>query len=408
MNTWDTFVTGFDPDHLPAFWAGVLYALAVYLIWLLRRPAPRAPLPDRIAGHLLADSAAIHLALPIGHHDDATLTVLFLASGAVYGWLGWRAITGRRYRVASAILIVATLAAYLKVVGGGGEGADQVGIITALLELVALGICLTPARRAPVRQTFGAIAFVLTVVVSGGAIWATSLATHLATESEATVAAADDHGGARAGVAAGPAHDHGGTADGHQHSGSRAQAGVIMRPVENPEPTAAQQAAAVALADRTRASLARYTDIRSALAAGYRPGPERSGLRVHLENKAFQRDGRILDPDRPELLMYAIADGRATLLGAVFQMPRAGEPGPAPGGPLTQWHAHDVCLTLLPPGLTVVSAYGTCPLLSVSVTIGEMMHVWTIDHPGGPFNDDAPDSWIRAYNLAHGIRFAWG
>jgi hypothetical protein len=312
------------------------------------------------------------------------LTVLFLLSGVAYGWLGWRALAGRRYKTLSALLIVATLIAYVSVVTGGGEGADQVGIVTALLELVALGVCLTPSSGRGARAAFGGIAFVMCVVVSGATIWATSFATHEAAASAA-----------------------GGVHEGHEHGGGRAQAGVIMRPLESTTPTAAQVAAAAELAARTQRALSQFTDIRAALAAGYRPSMARTGARVHLENKAYQKDGRVLDPQHPEMLMYSIVDGRATLLGAVFQMPRAGEPGPTPGGPITQWHAHDVCLTLLPPGLTVVSAYGTCPLLSVSLTIGEMMHVWTVDHPGGPYNDDVPDTWIRGYNGTHGVPFSW-
>jgi hypothetical protein len=385
VSTLQTFFAGIDPDHVPALLAGLLYAVVATATSLVRRGSgavSNVPLSDRVAGRLLMDSAVIHVALPIGHHDDPTLTVLFLLSAVAYGWLGWFALVGRRYKTASALLIAATLIAYIDVVATGGEGADQVGIVTALLELAALGICLTPSRARGPRMAFGGIAFVTCVVVSGVAIWATSFATH---------------------VSAGVADGH----EAHQHSGSRAQAAVIMRPLESSTPTASQTSEAKALASRTRTSLARFTDIRDAIAAGYRPSFVRTGARVHLENPAYQKDGHVLDPQRPEMLMYAIVDGRAALLGAVFQMPRAGQPGPTPGGPITQWHAHDVCLTLFPPGMTVMSAYGTCPLLSISVTVAEMMHVWTVDHPGGPYNDDVPDGWIRAYADAHGVPFSW-
>lgn len=386
MTTMQTFFAGLDPDHIPGLLAGVLLALLAPLTRLWRRSGtrPAVPVSDRFAGWLLADSAAIHLALPIGHHDDPVLTFLFLASGVAYGVLGWRAIVGGRYRTPSALLIIATLIAYIDVVATGGEGADQVGIVTALLEIVALGICLVPRGPAPVRRTLGSALFVLTVVASGAALWVTSFATHA---SQSTT-----------------------TADGvpaHNHGADRAQAGVIMAPVDDPVPTAAQVQAAAVLAAQTKDDLAKYTDIHAAIAAGYTASLSRTGLRVHLENKAYGKDGRILDPQYPEMLMYAIADGKATLLSAVYQMPYAGQPGPIPGGPLTRWHAHDLCMTLLPPGYTVVDVYGSCPLLSISVTVPEMMHVWVVDHPGGPYNDDVPDSWIRAFNLAHGLPFEW-
>jgi hypothetical protein len=42
------------------------------------------------------------------------------------------------------------------------------------------------------------------------------------------------------------------------------------------------------------------------------------------QNKA-NMNGHILDPTHPQELVYAITDGRATLLGALFQMsPRTG------------------------------------------------------------------------------------
>jgi len=195
--------------------------------------------------------------------------------------------------------------------------------------------------------------------------------------------------------------------EGHEGYAARAQAGVLMLPVSADPPTAQQQRAAADLAARTRTSLARYTDIRAALAAGYRPTLARTGLSVHLEDKAAERDGRVLDPDRPELLMYAIADGRATLLSAVYTLPRAGQPGPTPGGPLTRWHAHNGCLSLLPPGFSVVDAYGGCPALSVQVTLPVMMHVWVVDNPGGPYADQVPEAWTRAFNADHGVPFRW-
>ncbi|HEY1485871.1 MAG TPA: hypothetical protein VGF84_07190, partial [Micromonosporaceae bacterium] len=212
MTTWQVFANGFDPDHLPALFAGILYALVVAGISYGRRVRSTVPAADRLAGHLLGDSAAIHLALPIGHHDDPVLTFLFLASGVVYGVLGWRAIVGGRYRAASAVLLVATLIAYIDVVGTGGEGADQVGILTAVLEVVTLGICLVPRAHAPVRRTFGSIAFVLAVVLTGGGIWIASFA-H-ASDSSSTLAVAAGH-----------------------HDADRGQAGMIMAPAADHSPT---------------------------------------------------------------------------------------------------------------------------------------------------------------------------
>ena len=101
--------------------------------------------------------------------------------------------------------------------------------------------------------------------------------------------------------------------------------------------------------------------------------------------------------------MYAAENGRILLLGVMYQMPRAGVPGPAVGGSATRWHTHNVCFTLLPPGFGVVSPYGTCPFTSYTVTPGEMMHVWTVDPPGGPYVEHLNDSWVRALLARDGL-----
>jgi hypothetical protein len=96
------------------------------------------------------------------------------------------------------------------------------------------------------------------------------------------------------------------------------------------------------------------------------------------------------------MLVYAFGAGRGVLLGVVYQMPVAGADGPAVGGSTTRWHAHNVCVGLLPPGFGPVSPYGGCPYLTASVTIAQMMHVWVVDPPGGPYAEHLDDAWVRA------------
>jgi hypothetical protein len=402
MNAWQTFATGIDPAHIPALCAALLLPILVTADRARRRhrepplalvapprtrqgpppgPAPASTgagtgVGGRVGGWLLGVSAAVHVGLPFGHHDDPALVAGFLGSGGLYGVLAVRAYTGRRWRGAAVPLILATLAAYLWVLAKGGEEPDQVGIATALVELVALGLCLVPGEpRRRLARLGGGVAFGLSIVVFGAATWVLALVGH------------GEHGE-------------------HGHA-ARAQAGVVMTPVAEGEPTPAELGAAADLAGRTKAALRRYTDIKVALAAGFRPTLSRTGFSVHLENKAYSRDGRVLDPEHPEELMYAIADGQATLLSAVYTMPYAGRPAPAPGGPLTRWHAHNACVSLLPPGIALVDPFGGCPALSLSVTVPQMMHVWVVDNPGGPYAESVPDAWTRAFNRAHGVPFRW-
>jgi hypothetical protein len=379
VNPAQIFLAGIDPDHVPA----LLAPLALLFFPLLRKGS--VDVSTRTFAWLMAVSAAVHIALPLGHHDNLVLAVAFLGSGAAYGVLAYRALTGRRYKTLSVLLILAMLVAYLSVVLSGNEGPDQVGIATALVELVALGLCLVPAEpKKTARKAVGGTAFVLTIIVTGTITWIGALAQHAA---------------ANAGVANHAGHEHG--------TGARAQAGVLMANQTEAVPTPDEVRGAVELVARTKAGLVRYTDIRAALAAGYRPTLTRTGYSVHLENKAYTNDGAILDAQRPEELMYAIADGKATLLSAVYTVPYAGKPAPTPGGPLTHWHSHNICLTVLPPGFTIVDAYGTCPPFAVKTAMPLMMHVWVVDNPGGPYTDGESDAWTRAFNQAHGIPFHW-
>jgi hypothetical protein len=425
VSEWELLVTGIAPEHVPALVAAILLpALVLGYRRLAGRtrevgvilhddaPAPITPpvparpaLPvnDRVAAWLMGIAAIVHLALPLGHHDEAWLTVAFLADGVAFGALALRATAGRRWRVAGALLVPATLVGYLVVLGTGGEEPDQVGIATAMVELAVFGLCLvpaprpvrrpTPARVARVARVFGGTGLVVFTLVFGAITWGLSFAAH----ADPVAGNADPTAG-QAG--------HAGHGHGEAHA-ARAQAGVLMTQVSSDPPTAEQERGAAELAGSTRTALRRYTDIHAALAAGYRPTLIRTGYSVHLENRAFGRDGRTLDPDRPETLMYAIADGRATLLSAVYTMPRAGQAGPAPGGPLTRWHSHNACVSLLPPGFSVVDAYGGCPAFSVQVTIPVMMHVWVVDNPGGPYADHVPDTWTKVFNDTHGVAFHW-
>ena len=400
MSAVDAFWIGIAPMHRPAFFAVLVLPLAVFVVRRLR-PAPPSsvrPGPVRVvAAWLLGIAAVVHLALPLGHFDGPVLTMAFLGSGAAYAWLAVRAYEGRSWRLFSGLLLAATLVAYLVVTGTGGEEPDQVGIATALVELTALGLCLVPAREPgrPRRlaRAAGSAATIGTTFVVGTVIWVGSFIAHAATEAPATA----DPQAAVGGVA--HTGDH---AEEHAHA-ARAQAGVIMRPSGGHHPTVEQAAAADALAVATKAAMAPYTTLEAALAAGYvlpKPG---TGPDVHMDNPAYKKDGRMLDPQRPETLVFAIEDGRATLLGVVYVMERAGRAGPEPGGPITRWHAHNICLTALPPGFGIVTPFGSCPALSVNVTTPEMMHVWVVDPPAGPFAEGLDKTWVRAYHAEHGL-----
>ena len=159
-----------------------------------------------------------------------------------------------------------------------------------------------------------------------------------------------------------------------------------------------QVSAARLLLEATRAAIARYADPAVAARDGYAVDGI-AGLDSHASNEAYEHDDRVLDPERPESLVYAMGTHGPILLGAMFQMPGFGEVGPAVGGPLTVWHGHEqICFSLVPPGLTgIVSPLGGCPVGSLSMprTV-EMMHVWTVPGAPQPFGD-LDDAWRDAY-----------
>jgi hypothetical protein len=431
VNPLESLLAGIAPEHAPALVAGFVAAL-----WLGTLRSPTRSVPARWATALLGVTAAVHLALPLYPHHGAVINAGFVAAGVGYAALARQAHLGRRWRLGAGALVTANLLGYL-VVLARGEEADQVGVATALVELAILGLATTSARPAraglammpaelatrPTALTTtpagpaglatrptalatgpaglatvprrpgalarfaGASATAALTLVVGIAVWVTSFAAHAHQRDDAAEAA-----------------------PGHHHHDGRTQAGVLMRPLgEAHYATAGDQATADDLAARTRAATARYADLNAALAAGYRaPLTGLHGTDVHLENPAFKSDGVALDPQRPEMLVYAVDGGRATLLGVVYVMDRAGVPGPQPGGPVTRWHAHNLCLTALPPGIGVVSPYGSCPAFSIAVASPEMMHVWVVDGPQDAFAEGLDATWVKAFNAQHGLPWPHG
>lgn len=135
--------------------------------------------------------------------------------------------------------------------------------------------------------------------------------------------------------------------------------------------SAAQRAAATELLDRTKAATMKYNDLATAKAAGFdvkaqlaskqrqkpaiakriqqidsgtatRQGAPAKMLMLHVPNTSFSNDGKLLDPNAPETLMYGYqGDGTWTVMGVMYKANEAYPRAPAvPGGPITRWHSH--------------------------------------------------------------------
>lgn len=145
--------------------------------------------------------------------------------------------------------------------------------------------------------------------------------------------------------------------------------------------TKAQRRAATTLLARVRRATARWNNVGVAAASGFathRPrraaGDDAVGY-LHAEHRLYSADNRILDPSRPESLIYATEPGRSPkLVGAMFSVPR-GVLGPTPGGAIDRWHSHLVCVSGLKRGLAPL-ANGRCAAGSTKTQGSEMLHVW--------------------------------
>ena len=349
------------PDHAIGLYAGLL-ALPLALIAIRLRPGRRG-VPGTVLGAsvLMAMSGAIHLALISTHVTEPLTSWLFLANGAGYIALSF-AFTWRWWRLASASLLIATLIGYLIWIAIGLDSPDQVALATKLLELTALGLVLVPTRGEPrARRTWRwaslGVAVPLLTLVATTTIWIVDLARPDAQ---------------------------------HSHAGAVLQA-------TNDAATPEQVAAAAQLYSETKAAILPYQDWHKALAAGYRPGQDLGGS-SHWMNQRYVDAGYVMDPYRPQGLVYANSRHGPVLLGAMFQMKHIGQFGPDPGGPLTAWHQHEnICVTPLFFEFSLMTSFATCPLGAIDISASPMLHVWIVDNPkGGPFAVDIDPQVVKS------------
>jgi len=101
---------------------------------------------------------------------------------------------------------------------------------------------------------------------------------------------------------------------------------------------------------------------------------------THWIKPEYIDDGHILNPDKPECLMYyKQRNGTMVFVGVMYLMDKVGQHGEQIGGNLTTWHYH-------------VKRSGEHS--------AEMLHVWTIDHPHGRHATamGIPQNFIDALN----------
>jgi hypothetical protein len=160
--------------------------------------------------------------------------------------------------------------------------------------------------------------------------------------------------------------------------------------------TEGQRKEAVRILVETSNAVRAFRDPKAAAAAGYdvrearrQPGDRSVGW-LHAESRRYSNDRAYLDPQHPEVLIYANPpnDRPLRLVGVMFSVPR-GVKGPTPGGPVTRWHNHRVCMQGDKRGLAPRHD-GSCPPGSVARHGSEMMHLWFTHDLRGAYAIHAP------------------
>jgi hypothetical protein len=197
----------------------------------------------------------------------------------------------------------------------------------------------------------------------------------------------DDHGG-------GGGDDHGGGGgDDHGAGGSHS-----IPPRLNHPPTPAQQAAADKLIrDNKTTNASRFATTAQARAAGFISiGDEMSGV-THYEHPAWRRDGRELDVNYPEALVYKTATGRLQTVMYILEPGKNMNNVPDIAGNLTVWHGHnELCWKSENPDspdyLHLAAGFVRNGKCSNGYFRFEppMLHVWVVDNPCGPFAGTDP------------------
>jgi hypothetical protein len=270
------------------------------------------------------------------------------------------------------------------------EGLDTAGdpsradVIAAALALVAV----VGSALAILRPRLGLGRHTVLLAVAGIACVA------LGTVGMAAAGDPDHHGSGEA--ADGHAHGDDAAAGDHGDGHVEAQPFDPALPIDlsgTPGVTPEQQAAAENMISASLISLPHWEDYRVAEAEGFSSIGDGATGSEHFINWEYAADDDVLNPARPESLMYDTTGGGRRLVAAMYMT----EPGlpltdvPEFGGALTQWHIHDNLCFFNPPDGTGARVGGVippdqdCPDGLFRFPATPMIHVWITSHPCGPF-----------------------
>lgn len=375
-----------------------------------------------VAALASSGAGAIHAAA-IGAHSDhhqAVLTFTVVAAAQIGFGVVALMHPRRLFAFALAAANVAFFAAWLLAKTNGIsfiDGLEQVepvqladGIAAALATIAVLAAVValvSGLRSIHVWHSTLAMSAALTALVAVPGMVAAGSHTHAAGS-----AASHTHGtvAATAGAADPTA--------GHTHASSA----IASKPYDPTKPidlggvpgvTPEQQARAENLIAITLIRLPQFSDPAKAVAAGFRSIGDAVTGDEHYINLDYFHDGRVLDPDHPESLVYEPdGAGGKKLVAAMFMLETGQTLADVPdvGGKLTQWHIHNnLCFTTSAIVAGITAPGGSCPAPLVKGPDTPMIHVWIRPHPCGPFaalegigGGQIADGQSRLCDHAHG------
>jgi hypothetical protein len=347
-------------------------------------------------------AAAIHFAVVSEHWDEWRLAGLFFG---VLAWVQviWAvAVLQTRSRLVLVLGILGQLGVVVLWVvsrtsglpfgpqAGQPETAGRIDEICCVVELVAAaGAALLLVHRVSAARLRRPVA------LAGAGILIVAMAGATTASLIPSVGGGHEHAAAGSELPAG--HTHGAAVQGdvpagwitgcHIHAGdSASQLGHAPGTCTNAPVTAEQRAAAERLVADTTSSVTReYPTLQAAEKGGYRV-INQTGPLVHVGNPNYQADGRVLDPERVESLVYVSFNNVSMLIGAMYIAEPSAPHGPLVGGALTSWHIHtNLCVDPTRETALNPQGNGACPPGSAVNPTAEMLHVWTIPYDGGPF-----------------------
>ena len=347
-----------------------------------------------VAALASSGAGAIHAAAIGAHseHHQAVLTFTVVAAAQI-GFGVVALINPRRlFAFALAAANLTFFAAWLLAKTSGIsfiDGLEQVepvqladgvaAALAAIAVLAAVVALVSGLRSIHVWHTTLAMSAALTALVAVPGMLAAGSHAHATGHTDGAVAAS----GNAAGAAAGHAH---------------ANPAVAATPYDPTKPidlsgvpgvTPQQQARAENLIAITLIRLPHFSDPATAVAAGFRSIGDAVTGDEHYINLDYFHDGRVLDPDHPESLVYEPDGAGGKKLAAAMFMLETGQTladVPDVGGKLTQWHIHNnLCFTTSAIVAGITAPGGSCPAPLVKGPDTPMIHVWIRPHPCGPF-----------------------